>query len=279
MSHALATNEDIATLALRVEALEQKFAERQRLSRGNLTVIKAKEGIMLVRKGDLVSDWLIERGTWDEHIVDVVDLLPANRRRFAVDVGGHFGAVSIMLAKRFSWIAAFEPNDFSYNMLAANVAINGLHNVTLFNHGLYASDVQLSLGSASQQEIVFPVDENGNFDALATPNIASYAFTLNGSGEFSRPAKPLDAFKFDNLDFIKIDVQGADGEVIRGAQNTIERCNPVIVFEWEEELSKNFSTNFAQVEGMLHRAGYLIEVLHKHNEKQVDFIAKPSWFA
>jgi hypothetical protein len=37
------------------------------------------------------------------------------------------------------------------------------------------------------------------------------------------------------LDFIKIDVEGAEHLVIRGAQQTLERLRPTMVFEYNEE--------------------------------------------
>jgi hypothetical protein len=41
-------------------------------------------------------------------------------------------------------------------------------------------------------------------------------------------------FGFDNVDYIKIDVEGFEKKVLLGAARTIDRCNPLIVIEQNE---------------------------------------------
>ena len=230
---------------------------------------------MLLRRNDLVSTRLIMTGVWDEHIVKVADRMPADRRRLALDVGAHFGAISLSLRKRFRQVASFEPNEFSFSILSANMALNRVDNVTLYSHGLFSSPADLSLGRPEQQEIPVPVDESGRFNPLCTPNIAAYVFTPDGSGEFLKRAKALDSLLLEEVDFIKIDVQGADGEVLLGGVETLRRCRPVVVFEWEEALSKNFGVTFQSLKQTFYREGYKLELLHQHNDRQSDFIAFP----
>jgi FkbM family methyltransferase len=45
------------------------------------------------------------------------------------------------------------------------------------------------------------------------------------------PSYTLDAFDFEDVDYIKIDVEGFEKKVLMGGARTIERCNPVIVIE------------------------------------------------
>jgi hypothetical protein len=45
------------------------------------------------------------------------------------------------------------------------------------------------------------------------------------------PVYTIDMFDFNEVDYIKIDVEGFEKKVLIGAANTIERCNPVIVIE------------------------------------------------
>ena len=92
---------------------------------------------------------------------------------------------------------------------------------------------------------------------------------------FATHAVTLDSLALDDLAFMKIDAQGADGEVIVGAVETIRRCRPAIVFEWEALLSRHFSVSFGEVRSLLSSAGYRLEVLKVHNEKQTDYLASP----
>ena len=86
---------------------------------------------------------------------------------------------------------------------------------------------------------------------------------------------PIGTLALNDLAFIKIDAQGADGEVMIGAAETIRRCRSVIVFEWETLLSRHFSVSFEEVTSLLSSAGYRLEVLKVHNEKQTDYLASP----
>ena len=52
-----------------------------------------------------------------------------------------------------------------------------------------------------------------------------------GQGGESITIKTLDSFDLPGLDFMKIDVEGAEGLVLQGAEQTIRKYRPVIFFE------------------------------------------------
>jgi FkbM family methyltransferase len=168
---------------------------------------------------------------------------------------------------------SFEPNAFNYRILVANMSLNRLHHVECVNSALFSKPAHLSLGRADQQEIPLPIDPTGEFDGLAASNLGAYSFTENGSGIFSTEARTLDSYCLNDLALIKIDVQGADGEVIYGAIDTIRRCNPVIIFEWEKYLSGTFERTIESVMQLLDSLDYKVDILKTINEKQTDFIA------
>ena len=190
-------------------------------------------------------------------------------------MGGHFGSITLPLASIFDEVFSFEPNDFNFRILRGNVEINKLDNVHLFNSCLYSHLTSLSLARQEKQEIDLPINNQGKFDGDLAYNLGAYLFGESESGLFEHSARTLDSYELDNVAFIKIDVQGADGEVLLGAIQTIKRCSPVIVFEWEEHLSKNFSVTFDSLISELTSLGYEVTQLKVHNEKQVDYIARP----
>ena len=199
------------------------------------------------------------------------------RDHLAVEVGAHIGLLTIPLARRFKRVLAFEPNGFNYRLLAANVALNGLkEGVACINEAINSECVEVSLAKAEEQEIPVPLGPDGSFDGWSATNLGAYSFSPNGSGLFPTLARTLDSYNLNDLAFLKIDAQGADGEVIVGASETIRRCRPVIVFEWEDELSKNFRVSKADVHRQLESDGYAIEILKEHNSKQRDFLAVPT---
>jgi FkbM family methyltransferase len=263
----------------RLEAYErQTMALRESVAKlppRELAITSTKFGIYIGKPGEIISDHIFRGGIWDDHILDLAREVSSERNGRALDVGAHLGSVTVGLATLFKEVVSFEPNDFNFKILSANVAINGLRNVQLFNNGVYSHETQLALGEQEKQEIPISVDESGTFDGHSANNLGAYSFSEKADGMFVHTAKAIDNYRFEDVSFIKIDVQGADGEVLMGALETIRRCRPVVVFEWEELLSHNFSVTFESVTKRLSDLGYILSKLKVHNEKQIDYVARP----
>jgi FkbM family methyltransferase len=144
-------------------------------------------------------------------------LIPAARRRVAVDVGAHVGLWSMHLAHQFNVVHAFEPNPdlaecFARNVPEANVA---WHPCALGPNAGFTSLRRFDGNTGHTMNT--GVDENGGGGAIEMAT--------------------LDSFDLQNVDFIKIDVEGYEPGVVNGARETILRCRPVMVVE-----EKNFES-------------------------------------
>ncbi|MGB8265599.1 MAG: FkbM family methyltransferase [Candidatus Velthaea sp.] len=135
------------------------------------------------------------------------------------DVGANIGAHTVALARLVGpggFVYAFEPLRVIFNVLCANVALNGLENV----EGVHAV-----VGRTPGEEFIPEIrhDESGNFGSFD----ASYF----GAG---RPVRrvTLDAFaNVERLTLVKIDIEGMEGEAIAGAHDLIARHRPVLYVE------------------------------------------------
>lgn len=242
-----------------------------------LALTSTKYGIFIGKNGDIISEVIAKGDLWDKHIIELANEVSIQQKGGkAIDVGAHLGSITLALASMFEEVFSFEPNDFNFRILQSNVVINRLDNVRLFNSCLYSHSTILSLGNQEKQEIDLPLNNKGEFDGNLANNLGAYLFDESGSGLFEHSARTLDTYEFNDISFIKIDVQGADGEVILGSLQTIQRCQPVIVFEWEESLSNNFSVKFDSLMNELKSLGYEISQLKVHNEKQIDYLARPT---
>lgn len=255
-----------------LNALKESMAK---LPPRELAITSNKFGLYIGKPGEIISDHIFRGGIWDQHILDLAREVSAQRGGKALDVGAHLGSVTIGLASLFDEVVSFEPNDFNFKILNANIVVNGLRNVRLFNSGVYSHETHLALGEQARQEIAISVDESGKFDGHSAQNLGAYTFTEQENGMFGHEARTIDSYHFENVSFIKIDVQGADGEVLMGAIDTIRRCQPVVVFEWEDLLSRNFSVSFDDLCRCLSNFGYIVSPLKVHNEKQIDYVARP----
>ena len=261
------TTDQIASVAGGVERIDW---------RTKVFLAPTPDGLLFLKEGDYISDFIARGGLWDEHIATVIKQTAATRQGCAIDVGAHLGTLSVIMARQFTRVISFEPNQVNYSLLVANMAINQIDNVKCINGALYSHEAALSLGSADQQEVPVPIDQTGQLDWRSSANLGALMFTEAGVNIFPTQAVTLDSLRLEDVVFIKIDVQGADGEVIAGAMATIRRCRPVVVFEWEELLSQQFAVTLMEVRELFSNAGYVIDVLKIHNEKQTDYVARPS---
>jgi FkbM family methyltransferase len=253
-----------------VAARQDNVAARQKLFLTNTDA-----GVFVLKSGDLISEFVALQGCWDSHLMPILEDVARKRQGTAVDVGAHLGLLSAAMAKRFSRVISFEPNDFNYRLLVANMSINGLLHVECNKTPLFSKAVQLSLGKPEDQEIPLPLKSTKDFDGLEASNLGAYSFTQDGTGIFPATARTLDSYALDDVAFLKIDTQGADGEIVRGAIDTIRRCQPVVVFEWEELLSRKYETSIADVMHLFQEVNYQVDLLKQINGKQSDYVATP----
>ncbi|MGE5270682.1 MAG: FkbM family methyltransferase [Thiohalocapsa sp.] len=140
-------------------------------------------------------------------------------RRVAIDVGAHIGATARYLSGCFEQVIALEAVPETFEVLLRNVS--HLKNVKTLNLAASSASCELyfeSLRTHSQIARVLLEDE-------------SLAFGEESSRVGPVKAIPLDSLGLEDVDFIKIDVEGWELDVVKGAEDTIRRCHPVILIE------------------------------------------------
>jgi FkbM family methyltransferase len=155
-------------------------------------------------------------------------VMKAIKCRTALDVGANIGNHTAFFCDWARRVIAFEPNPPIYRRLSRLIEENGLHNVAAFSIGLSDQDAEL------------------NF--YTTPGAAGMSSLEGASGGICVGAVPVargDAVMRQNnvtdVDFVKIDVEGHEREVLSGLQETIAANQPVIVAEYAETSIRKFA--------------------------------------
>ena len=145
---------------------------------------------------------------------------------FAIDIGANIGLWSKDLSEYFDNIVCFEPNKKCIECLEKN--INKKKSV-IYNH---------ALGSVNTQMDLYTPSFSGGSSFINNTRIGTDQDGSKIYGEFSKNTskqktiiKTLDSFNFQNVDFIKIDVQGFELEVLKGAYKTLRANSPIICIE------------------------------------------------
>ncbi len=136
----------------------------------------------------------------------------------ALDIGANMGALTIPMAKKVGQtgtVLAFEPQREIFQLLCANASLNALHNIDA-RHA--------ALGAAAGEILVPPFDyeKGGNFGGIA--------FGAYEAGE-RVAALTIDALELTRCHVMKVDVEGMENEVLRGAESTIGRFRPTLYLE------------------------------------------------
>lgn len=152
------------------------------------------------------------------------------KESIVVEGGCHIGTHTVKLAKLCKTVFAFEPMPASYALLQQNILLNHLDNVVLSTHGLsnqagtahYTWSLKDNIGGSGLSN-----NPMGQPDWAANPGINA----LPGGAPISVHLITVDSLHLEKVDFIKLDVEGYEQNVIEGARETIRRCKPVITLE------------------------------------------------
>jgi FkbM family methyltransferase len=135
-----------------------------------------------------------------------------------LDVGANLGAHTIFFARtvgRGGRVHAFEPQRMTFQTLCGNVALNSLTNV--WCHHAAVAD--------APGDILVP-----ELDSEAANNFGGLGLGRHNGGD-RVPVLTLDSLNLPQCRLIKIDVEGMELPVLKGAQETIRRFKPVLYVE------------------------------------------------
>ncbi|MHA2401413.1 MAG: FkbM family methyltransferase [Candidatus Kariarchaeaceae archaeon] len=158
-----------------------------------------------------------------------------------LDVGGHIGTMSIPFSLMYDNVHAFEPCETNYKFLTENIKTNEINNV-------HAHNVAVS-NRVSKVSVFRHYEHN------------SGCYAVKDDSEGSVDCITLDDLGFEDVDFVKIDVQGKELEVLEGAINTIRKYKPLLMIEvtdkeQTEEGLKGFIASKKEVVEFLSEEGY-----------------------
>jgi FkbM family methyltransferase len=162
-----------------------------------------------------------------------------------VDVGANDGPYSMLAAHFGRRVVAFEPNSAVAEGLRAALGRGvEVHAVALSDHA----------GSA-----VFFLPVQADTDITTRGSLEAGAHTDFQRREMTVDVATLDSFDLEDVALIKIDVEGHEWQVLRGALTTVRRDLPNLIVEIEEHRAPGNLTRFV---GTLTGLGYEGFVVH-----------------
>jgi FkbM family methyltransferase len=142
-----------------------------------------------------------------------------------VDVGAHIGLYAVRAARELGdrgRVVAFEPNPSARAQLEENITLNGRNNVIVVAAAAAAASGRATLHVPATADPSFSSLEGGRFAEGAPVEIETETIDTAVAGHALRPS------------VIKIDVEGGELDVLRGAEQTIDEFRPAVLVEVSE---------------------------------------------
>jgi FkbM family methyltransferase len=166
------------------------------------------------------EDFIIMTG----HGEEVIEYFRPKEGDVVVDIGAHIGYYTIISSKRVNSrgkVVAIEAHPRNFEMLNRNIKLNKLTNITTLNYAVYSKETQVKL--------YLPDEELG---------YTIYNTIMSNRAKAGEKFVDVNANTLDNLlkqngireeqvNWIKIDVEGAEFEVLKGATNILSKSKDI----------------------------------------------------
>jgi FkbM family methyltransferase len=159
-------------------------------------------------------------GSWEPDVVNVV-ATQVGPGETVIDIGAHIGYYTLLFAKcvgETGQVVSFEPLPANFVLLQKNAELNHLEQVRVIEMAVFSRTAELVISAS---------------DDMANPGDAS-VLSPKSEKTFQVSAITLDAFVAKaglKPDFIKMDVEGAEHDVLVGARETIAKYRPKMLIE------------------------------------------------
>ena len=182
-----------------------------------------------MKTGNGCADHIIANGIYEYPLIKWCEQYLTPEGTF-VDVGAHMGTYSIILGKKCKEVHSFEAQRSTFDCLTISICVNNAFNIKQYN---------VALGEKEGSLTLYQVSEDGGGSSLR-PEVSRNT-NLPIIGEETVAIKTLDSFGLKNVDFLKIDVEGYELDVIKGASMTLIDNNfPPFIFEaWPDDWYKD----------------------------------------
>lgn len=172
-------------------------------------------------------------------------------RPVLADIGANCGYYSTRYAGSCRQVFSFEPVSSTFRILKKNIKRNSILNVAAIKGGLAdkAGSAIINLYNSSGNNSIFERNVPGGHSLKKIGQETIKLYSLDELVALGRITAP---------DIIKIDVEGAELQVLKGAKKTIEKYRPTIVMEYSENTSADAGYSKTMLLTALNLSGYKI---------------------
>lgn len=229
-----------------------------RMSNGAWLAVRPEEGLLV---NESVGWTCFRERRWDPH-VEVCVRAMLRPGQTAIDVGANIGYFTAVLAQCVGpggHVWSFEPVPETYELLTLCKSLNSFAQVTPMKVALGAADGSTAITYDRRHSGIATMHPEQVAGDVRRVELRSLD-TLISTGEVARPP-----------DLIKVDVEGHELDVLRGARNTIRTATPTIVFELNERTARVAGWTLAELAELLRSlADYSFSLIDDEGTHRID---------
>ena len=172
-----------------------------------------------------------------------------------LDIGanaGYFSLVASRCVGDSGKVLAVEPNPPMAGQVRQNVRRSGLRNIAVAETAC--------TDSVEERELFIGNAYNTGNSSLSRENLA---WTKSVKVACTTVDRLVEEYQLHRVDLVKIDVEGAELQVLRGMRDTLARFRPKVVTELSPRLLEGFSITLDTVQEHLTRQGYTVMPLEE----------------
>jgi FkbM family methyltransferase len=211
-----------------------------------------------VNKNDLIALTVREDG--------IIEKFRPEAGSIVIDVGAHMGRYTIIASKRVGpngKVVAIEAHPSNFEILKRNIKLNNLNNITSLNCAAYSKEgrLKLHLRSGGLGYTMYSTVMSNRFETGRFMEVK--ANTLDHLIESER-------IPSEQIKWIKIDVEGAELEVLKGANHILTESNNISLLIEIHRLS-GYITLYESIRELLGMYNFRIEyeMVHESGERHI----------
>ena len=222
---------------------------------------------------------ILTHSSYDQIEVNLATRLIEKRRQYykdgviALDCGANIGVHTIEWAKNMTeWgeVFSFEPQEKIYYALSGNIAINNCFNVTAKNVALGSEIGKIEIPTPNYNK----PSSYGSLELKKKKNNEFIGQEIDYQNTKQIDMLSIDSLKLNRIDFIKIDVEGMEEEVLKGSTISINRFCPILLIEHIKS-DINSLKNFLEKKNYeIFVVGMNILAIHKEDPTLIDINVK-----
>jgi FkbM family methyltransferase len=161
------------------------------------------------------------------HETDVLEHFNPKGNGVVIDIGAYIGSYTIMASKNVGIngkVVSIEADPNNFDILTQNINLNNLKNVMTLNYAVYSKETIIKLYLPT---VNGSISEYAKYNTVMTQRVHGEQKFVEVNADTLDNLLQQNHVNYEDVNWIKIDVEGAEFEVLKGATNVLSKSKDI----------------------------------------------------